>query len=386
MKRLVILGATGSIGSSTLRVVASHPDRFEVVGLAAGRDAEKLQELGRKFNVRHLALAQANEAGIPWGEEALCELASLPEADVVVMAIAGMAGYAPTVSAIKAGHDVALATKEVLVMAGEEIMRLRAEKGVRLLPLDSEHSAIFQCLQSGAFAPACVRVGADEAPAEERVEQVILTASGGPFFREKTIDWAQITPEMALKHPRWQMGPKVTVDSATMMNKGLELIEALHLFALTPEQLHVWVHPQSIVHSFVQFKDGALMAQLAQPDMALPIQFALTWPERAGHSPVPAMTLAQMQGLEFAEPDLTRFPCLRLVMEALPLGAWTHPVLTLANEVAVKAFLAGKLSADRIATVIEGCLAEGAAPFEELVERAERLVAHCQAKPTPSAL
>lgn len=372
-KRIVLLGATGSIGASTLRVAAAHPDRFEVVGLAAGRDARGLKALAERFGVRHLALAAPNAEGIPHGEEALCALAALPAADLTVMAIAGMAGYAPTLAAIDAGHDVALATKEVLVMAGTEVMRRRAERGVRLLPLDSEHSAIFQCLQSTASQPACVRMGA-EPKAEERVAEVILTASGGPFFRRKAIDWAKVTAAEALNHPRWSMGPKVTIDSATMMNKGLEMIEALHLFALRPAQLRVWVHPQSIVHSFVRFRDGALMAQLAQPDMALPIQYALTWPDRAAHAPVEPMSLAQMQGLEFAEPDLDRFPCLRLVFEALPQGDWTHPVLTLANEVAVKAFLAGRISADRIAGVIETCLEQGAAPFDEIVRRAEAAV------------
>ena len=375
MKRIVLLGATGSIGASTLRVVAAHPDRFEVVGLAAGRDAAGLQALATQFGVKRLALAAENAAGIPWGPEALCELAALPEADLVVMAIAGMAGYAPTLAAIEAGHDVALATKEVLVMAGTEVMKKRAEKGVRLLPLDSEHSAIFQCLQSQASQPACVRVKPGEAPAEARVAEVILTASGGPFFRQREIDWQKVSVEAALNHPRWSMGPKVTIDSATMMNKGLEMIEALHLFALEPQQLRVWVHPQSIVHSFVHFKDGALLAQLAQPDMALPIQYALTWPDRALHAPVAPMTLTQMQNLEFAEPDLARFPCLKLVFEALPKGSWTHPILTLANEVAVKAFLAGRITADRIAAVIEAGLEAGPASFEEILHRAEATVA-----------
>lgn len=373
-KRIVLLGATGSIGASTLRVVAAHPERFEVVGLAAGRDAAGLQALAAQFGVKHLALAAPNAEGIPAGEEALCELAALPEADLVVMAIAGMAGYAPTLAAIEAGHDVALATKEVLVMAGTEVMRRRAEKGVRILPLDSEHSAIFQCLQSPASQPACVRTDAAAPKAEERVGEVILTASGGPFFGRVTIDWAKVTVAEALNHPRWSMGPKVTVDSATMMNKGLEMIEALHLFALDPAQLRVWVHPQSIVHSFVHFKDGALLAQLAQPDMALPIQYALTWPDRALHAPVAPMSLAQMQGLTFAEPDLRRFPCLKLVFEALPQGAWTHPILTLANEVAVKAFLAGRISADAIAAVIERGLEAGPAPFDEILRRAEETV------------
>ncbi len=375
-RRLVILGATGSIGASTLRVVEAHPDRFEVVGLAAGRDADKLRALARQFNVKHLALSAPKDAGIPYGEEALCALAALPEADLVVMAIAGMAGYAPTLAAIDAGHDVALATKEVLVMAGTEVMARRAKQGVKLLPLDSEHSALFQCLQGSASVPACVRCG-DEPKAEERVAEVILTASGGPFFRASEIDWSKVSVQEALNHPRWSMGPKVTIDSATMMNKGLELIEALHLFALDPSQLRVWVHPQSIVHSFVHFKDGALLAQLAQPDMALPIQYAMTWPDRALSAPVAPMTLAQMQGLEFAEPDLARFPCLKLVFEALPQGAWTHPILTLANEVAVKAFLQGRITADRIAATIETCLAAGEADFETILQRAEAYVEHC---------
>ncbi|MBQ9693453.1 MAG: 1-deoxy-D-xylulose-5-phosphate reductoisomerase [Kiritimatiellae bacterium] len=372
-KRLVILGATGSIGASTLRVVAAHPERFEVVGLAAGRDVAGLQRLAAQFHVKHLALAEPNDAGIPFGEAALCALASLDEADLVVMAIAGMAGYAPTLAAIDSGKDVALATKEVLVMAGTEVMRRRLSRGVRLLPLDSEHSALFQCLQSTASVPACVRTG-DEAKADERLAEVILTASGGPFFKCSEIDWKRITVAEALNHPRWDMGPKVTIDSATMMNKGLEMIEALHLFALDPAQLRVWVHPQSIVHSFVHFKDGALLAQLAQPDMALPIQYALTWPDRALHAPVPAMTLAQMQNLEFAEPDLHRFPCLKLVFEALPMGAWTHPILTLANEVAVKAFLAGRISADRIAAVIEEGLTRAETNFDAIVRYAEEAV------------
>ena len=373
-KRLVILGATGSIGASTLRVVAAHPDRFEVVGLAAGRDAAGLRALGERFGARRLALAVPNALGIAHGEAALAALAADPEADLVVMAIAGMAGYAPTLAAIEAGHDVALATKEVLVMAGEEVMRRRAAKGVRILPLDSEHSAIFQALQGEAYAPACVRRGG-EAPAEGRVAEAILTASGGPFLGREDLDWARVTVAEALAHPRWAMGPKVTVDSATMMNKGLELIEAIHLFGLRPDQLRVWVHPQSVVHSLVRFRDGALLAQLAVPDMALPIQYALTWPDRAGHGPAAALSLADMQGLTFAEPDLGRFPCLRLVLEALPKGAWTHPILTLADEVAVRAFLAGRLRADRIAAVIEECLAAGPAPFDAIVRRAESIVA-----------
>lgn len=373
-KRLVILGATGSIGASTLRVVTAHPERFEVVGLAAGRDAEGLLRLAAQYQVKHLALAAPNDAGIPYGEAALCALAALPEADLVVMAIAGMAGYAPTLAAIDAGHDVALATKEVLVMAGTEVMRRRAAAGVRILPLDSEHSALFQCLQSTASEPACTRIG-DAPKAEERIAEVILTASGGPFFKRETIDWSTITVAEALNHPRWDMGPKVTIDSATMMNKGLEMIEALHLFALTPDQLRVWVHPQSIVHSFVHFKDGALLAQLAQPDMALPIQYSLTWPDRAFHAPVPPMTLAQMQNLEFSEPDLTRFPCLKLVFEALPLGAWTHPILTLTNEVAVKAFLAGRITADKIAAVIERGLTRAETEFDAIIRTAEEDVA-----------
>ena len=373
-KRLVILGATGSIGASTLRVVAAHPDLFEVVGLAAGRDAAKLRELAARFGVRNLALADSDAPTIPHGKQALCELAAHPDADLTVMAIAGMAGYEPTLAAIEAGHDVALATKEVLVMAGEEVMRRRVAKGVRILPLDSEHSALFQALQSEVYRPACVRT-ADEPAAESRVAEAILTASGGPFLRREHLDWKRVTVAEALNHPRWRMGPKVTIDSATMMNKGLELIEAIHLFNLRPDQLRVWIHPQSIVHSLVRFRDGALLAQLGVADMALPIQYALTWPDRADDAPVEPLTLAQMQGLEFIEPDLSRFPCLRLVFEALPHGAWTHPILTLANEVAVRAFLAGRITADRIVAVIEESLAAGPASFDDILRRAEASVA-----------
>ena len=363
-KRLVILGATGSIGASTLRVVAAHPDLFEVVGLAAGRDAAKLRELATRFGVRTLALADSDAPAIPHGKQALCDLAAHPDADLVVMAIAGMAGYEPTLAAIEAGHDIALATKEVLVMAGEEVMRRRAEKGVRIIPLDSEHSALFQALQSEVYRPACIRT-ADEPAAETRVAEAILTASGGPFLRRERVDWKRVTVAEALNHPRWRMGPKVTIDSATMMNKGLELIEAIHLFNLRPDQLRVWV----------RFRDGALLAQLGVADMALPIQYALTWPDRAADTPVKPLSLAQMQGLEFIEPDLSRFPCLHLVFEALPQGAWTHPILTLANEVAVRAFLAGRITADRIAAVIEEALAAGPAPFDAILRRAETSVA-----------
>ena len=376
-KRLVLLGATGSIGSSTLKVVRAHPERFEVVGLAAGRNAAALKRLAAEFGVRRLALAEPNAVGIPSGEAALCDLARSEEADLVVMAIAGMAGYAPTLAAIDAGHDVALATKEVLVMAGTEVMRRRAERGVRILPLDSEHSAVFQCLQNLAAQPACVRLEPDAPKAEDRIAEIILTASGGPFFRRPEIDWKRVTVAEALNHPRWSMGPKVTVDSATMMNKGLELIEALHLFAVPPERLRVWVHPQSIVHSFVSFRDGALLAQMAFPDMVLPIQYALTWPDRALSGPIEPMTLVGMQGLEFLEPDLQRFPCLRLAFDAIRAGTWAHPVLTLANEVAVRAFLRGRITADRIAAVIEDGLAAGPAAFDEIVARAESAVAAC---------
>ncbi|MEG1788820.1 MAG: 1-deoxy-D-xylulose-5-phosphate reductoisomerase [Kiritimatiellia bacterium] len=379
MTRLVILGATGSIGTSTLRVVAAHRDQFQIVGLGAGQGGRALCALAKEWNVSSLALADekaAQSLGIPGGEKALCDLATLPEADLIVMAIAGMAGYAPTVAAIEAGKDVALATKEVLVQAGTEIMARRAAKAVRLLPLDSEHSAIFQCLQSRATLPACVRPAETDRSlfSETRIREVILTASGGPFLNCPTIDWAKITVEQALHHPRWSMGAKVTIDSATMMNKGLEMIEALHLFNLTPAQLKIWVHPQSLVHSFVNFTDGVLMAQLGQPDMTMPIQYALTFPDRLATPEMPSVSLAQMQQLTFAEPDLTKFPCLRLVQQALPLGDWTHPILTLTNEVAVHAFLNRRIQADKIAACIEDGLARGAAPCDAIVARAKAFV------------
>lgn len=370
MKKIVLLGATGSIGQSTLRVVEALPDAFQLVGLSAARNTVALFQIARKFNVQHIAISNPYEADkaardlpkgmiLHRGEAGLVELAALAEADIVLCAISGMAGLMPVLSAMSAGHDVALATKEVLVAAGDYVMQERARCGVNLLPVDSEHSALFQCLQSRTFEPACVR--RSDAPvetyAESRIQSLILTASGGPFYAHKELDWRQITRSEALCHPRWKMGAKVTIDSATMMNKGLEMIEAYHLYQLPEERIKIWVHPQSIVHSLVHFVDGSYMAQLAPPDMCLPIQFAMTYPERLA-VPMPELDLLQMRSLTFDAPDLNRFPCLTLAREAIRSGG-SHPtIMNAANEVVVEAFLQGRITADRIATIVESVMTQ----------------------------
>ncbi len=376
MKRIVILGATGSIGESTLRVVEALPGHFQVVGLSAAANGGKLLDLARRYRVNRLALTDAAEArrvqsAAPagttvWGgAEGLEALAALPEADIVVCAVVGMAGLRPTVAAIEAGHAVALATKEVLVAAGEHVMRLREARGVDLLPVDSEHSAIFQALQSPAFEPACVRKAGTpcDRHAETRVHNLILTASGGPFFFTPEIDFSRVTPAQALRHPRWKMGRKVTIDSATLMNKGLEMIEACRLYSLPEDKVDIWVHPQSIVHSLVQFTDGASLAQLSPPDMRLPIQFALTWPERVA-APMPLLTLADMASLTFAAPDEARFPCLALARRAVRAGGGLPAVMNAANEIAVEAFLEEKIGFHQIPHCVEAVMDElkGEAP------------------------
>lgn len=370
MKRIIILGATGSIGESTLRVVEALPDRFRVVGMSAAQNGDKLLELARRHRVPHLALTDSAEAKrihpfapagtTVWGgPEGIEALAALPEADIVVCAIVGMAGLRPTVAAIEAGHDVALATKEVLVAAGDHVMRLREARGINLLPVDSEHSAIFQALQSPAFEPACVRKANTPKArhAESRIHNLILTASGGPFFFTPEIDFTRITPAQALCHPRWKMGRKVTIDSATLMNKGLELIEACRLYALPEDRVDIWVHPQSIVHSLVQFTDGATLAQLSPPDMRLPIQFALTWPERIA-APMPLLTLAETASLTFSAPDENRFPSLALARRAIRTGGGLPAVMNAANEIAVEAFLEEKTGFHAIPLCVEAVMNE----------------------------
>lgn len=347
-KKIVILGSTGSIGENVLRVAERFPDRFQIIGLAGQRQTEKLLRQAKRFNVKKIAVAEKERAcalekmaprniSVLHGIEGLEELASLSEADIVVAAVVGIAGLKPVLAALRRGTDVALATKEVLVVAGEHVLKARAKSGAVILPVDSEHSAIFQCL--------------DGRPRTE-VRKIILTASGGPFASHKKIDFDKVTTAEALKHPRWNMGRKVTVDSATMMNKGLEMMEAKWLFNIDLKQIEVLVHPESIVHSLVEFIDGSVMAQLSVSDMRFAIQYALTWPERLDGK-LPALNLSEVETLRFAVPDEKRFPCLALARQAAYAGGTMPAVLNAANEVAVEEFLRGNIRFSQIWRLVE---------------------------------
>ncbi|MBS1716434.1 MAG: 1-deoxy-D-xylulose-5-phosphate reductoisomerase [Armatimonadetes bacterium] len=328
MLNVVVLGSTGSIGAQTLDIVERFPDRLRVVGLAAGRNAVQLKEQAARFVVKHTALMHDAGNGIPSGLEAICELATLPEADIVVVSVAGVIGLKPTLAAIEAGKRIALASKEVLVAAGEVVMPLVRKKGTILTPIDSEHSAIFQCLQ-GYRA--------------DQVDKLILTASGGPFRGRSRRELSEITPEQALNHPTWRMGGKITVDSATMMNKGLETIEARWLFDVDFDHVRTVVHPQSVVHSMVQFKDGSVLGQLGWPDMRLPIAYSLLYPDRIENGLRewdPVMT----PNLTFEEVDHEAFPSIRFAMECGKEGGTVPCAMNAANEEAANAFLQGKLS------------------------------------------
>ena len=351
MKSLVILGVTGSIGSSTLDIVRRHPDRYRVVAMAAGRDVEGLAALALEFRPAFVAVGEASASraladrlsgsGIASGagEGAVIE-AALHPADLVIGAIVGTAGVKPTYAAISAGRRVALANKECLVCAGEAFMAAASRAGVEVLPLDSEHNAIHQALG---------RHGAAE------IERMTLTASGGPFRNWSAERIAAATREEALAHPNWSMGAKVTIDSASLMNKGLELIEAHHLFGVPADRLDVLVHPQSIVHGLVSFADGSVTAGLAVPDMRVPIAHCLAWPARIV-SGARTLDLAAVARLEFEAPDLLRFPALRLAREALATGGMMPAVLNAANEVAVADFLAGRCSFGEIPVAVERVL------------------------------
>jgi 1-deoxy-D-xylulose-5-phosphate reductoisomerase len=339
VKSLSILGSTGSVGVQTLDVVAAFPDRFRVAALAAGGNVERLLEQVRRFRPERVSVAErsgaetlraelgADAPEIGWGAEALAAVASAP-ADVVVAGLVGAVGLEPTLAAIRAGRTVALANKEVLVMAGALVGRELERAGTRLLPVDSEHSAIFQAL-AGQRA--------------QDVRRIVLTASGGPFREWAADRIAAATVEEALRHPNWDMGAKITIDSASLMNKGLEVIEARWLFGTSPDEIDVVVHPESIVHSWVEFVDGSVIAQLGAPDMRGPIALALTWPERLPLD-VPRVDLAALGALHFEPPDRERFPCLDLAFAALHGGEGAPAALNAANEVAVAAFLAGGLA------------------------------------------
>jgi 1-deoxy-D-xylulose-5-phosphate reductoisomerase len=340
-KKIVLLGSTGSIGCSTLEVVKRLPGELELIGLAAsGARLEELALQVRDTGARHVAVADASRVNelrgmvptgvtVLGGREGMEELSSLDEADVVLVAIVGTAGLHPALAAIRAGKDLAIASKEILVMAGEVITRAAAEKGVKLLPVDSEHNAIFQCLDGH-------RGRADE------VSRLILTASGGPFRCLPNEELEHVTREQALKHPTWDMGPKITIDSATLFNKGLEMIEARWLFGIGMERIDVVVHPQSVIHSMVEFIDGSVLAQLSRTDMCFPIQYALTWPSRLGGG-LQALDFTALKSLTFEAPRDDAFPALRLARQAGLTGGTLPAVLNAANEVAVAAFREGRL-------------------------------------------
>ena len=329
MKRIILLGATGSIGRSVCDVVRTHPQEFRIVALAVRRNLAAAALLGREFGSKVYS-----------GDEGSVRAVEENEADVVLVATVGLSGLKPTLAAIRKGMAVALATKEVLVAAGALVTQAASAAGVALLPVDSEHSAIFQCLQ-----------GADAA---RSVSRLILTASGGSFL-DSPADLDAVTPEQALDHPRWKMGPKVTIDSSTMMNKGFEILEARWLFDVPVEKIDVVVHPESIVHSLVTFSDGATLAQLSPPDMRVAIQYALTWPNRLA-SKREHLDLAALGSLTFRAPDPVRFPCLRLVKEACARGGCATAVLAAADELAVQAFLDGKIKYTDIAATVADCL------------------------------
>ncbi|MFH0914623.1 MAG: 1-deoxy-D-xylulose-5-phosphate reductoisomerase [Chloroflexota bacterium] len=333
VKRIALLGSTGSIGCQTLDVVRSFPERFKIVGLAAGRNVELLSQQTAEFNPK-LVYHEGQNTLEAKGYEfvSLAEMASHPEVDVVVIATSGKAGLEPALAALRAGKEVALANKEPLVMAGEIIMGEARKHGGRILPIDSEHSAIWQCLRGERQKPA----------------RLILTASGGPFRRYSRARLKKVTVEQTLKHPSWQMGRKVTVDSATLMNKGLEVIEAHWLFNMPYNRIQVLIHPQSIIHSLVEFSDGSVKAQLSYPDMRIPIQYALSYPKRLANPRLPRLDWNKILFLIFEEPAPETFPCLKLAREAGEKGGTYPAVLCGADEVAVELFLAGRLRFDRI--------------------------------------
>src|SRR5688572_9067817 len=351
-KRIAILGSTGSIGKQALEVITAHPDAFEVEVLTAQNNATLLVEQARKFkpnavvisNEAHYAFVKeqlaAEDIKVFAGESSLSAIVKMETIDLVLTALVGYCGLKPTINAIEAGKNIALANKETLVVAGELVTQLARQRGVNIYPIDSEHSAIFQCMV-GEF--------------QNKIEKIILTASGGPFRGKKLNELKTVTKSQALKHPNWTMGAKITVDSATLMNKGLEVIEAKWLFGLTPQQVEVIIHPQSIVHSFVQFEDGSIKAQLGLPDMRLPIQFALTYPQRL-KSDFPRFNIRDYPALTFEQPDTETFRNLALAFEALERSGNMPCVLNAANEVAVAEFLNERIGFTEMSTVVEQCL------------------------------
>jgi len=364
-RKLCILGSTGSIGVNTLDVIRAHPDQFKVTALTAGRQIERLAEQCLEFKPKIAVVHSAADAktlqellegrglsiAVHHGEPGLMSAVTESECDTVMAAIVGAAGLLPTLRAAELGKRVLLANKESLVMSGDIFMNAAIQGGAELLPIDSEHNAIFQCLPPHFTNPKhTIRM-------KERlgVEEIWLTASGGPFRNTPIDQLANITPDQACAHPNWVMGRKISVDSATMMNKGLEVIEAHWLFGLPLEQIKVLIHPESVVHSMVRYRDGSVMAQLGQPDMRTPIAFGLAWPNRIDAGVAP-LDLTQLSGLHFTEPDLQRFPCLGLAFAAAKQGGTSPTVLNAANEIAVAAFLEGRLPYLKIAQAVEFAL------------------------------
>jgi 1-deoxy-D-xylulose-5-phosphate reductoisomerase len=351
MKRLAVLGSTGSIGTSTLKVVRSFPDRFRVVALAAGGNIDLVEEQVREFRPDLVAVKDEETAAalegrlesgcsLSWGADGRKAVATHAEAEMVVSALVGVLGLEPTYAALSRGRDVALANKEALVVAGEHMTSRAAETGARILPVDSEHNALHQCLRGERSS---------------EVRRLWLTASGGPFLRYSSEQLADVTSEEALRHPTWKMGPKVTIDSATLMNKGLEVIEARWLFGLDADRIRVVIHSKSVVHSMVEFVDGSFKAQLGIADMRHPIQYALSWPDR-WETDLPPFDPVEAGPLEFEPPDARRFPCLGLAYRALEQGGAAPAVLNAANEMAVRAFLEGRVGFMDLPAVIEETL------------------------------
>lgn len=367
MKKVVILGSSGSIGVNALNIVKSLPEKFKVEAIAVNSNYTKAFEQAIEFSIPTVAIMDskaADEAAscapqgvkVLKGIDGLCEISSIVECDLVICAIVGMAALPPIIAAIKAKHDIAIATKEVLVAAGSLVCKMCEEYKVNLLPIDSEHSAIFQALNDNHLLPYCVRnkIGiSEERSIEPTIERLILTASGGPFAFKPDIDFNSVTVDQALNHPRWKMGPKVTIDSSTMMNKGLEILEAHWLFNIPVDKIDVLVHPESIVHSLVEFSDGAQIAQLGIPDMRLPIQYSMTWPQRVTNHTLPRLDLSKISTLHFYEPDYKRFPCLSLAREACRRGGVCTTLMNAANEVTVEKFLKGNIRMPKIWETIE---------------------------------
>ena len=373
MKGVSILGSTGSIGTNTLRVIDRFPERFRVIGLGAGRGVDALSAQIRKYRPKIVSVSGSHRAetlrrnfpelDVRTGVDGLVHVATHPEADFVVSATVGAVGLVPTLRAIEGGKSVGLANKEALIMAGELMTKAVAAAGATLLPVDSEHNAIHQCLDGR----------------DQPVKRIWLTASGGPFRTASLSEMREATPERALKHPTWKMGPKISIDSATMMNKGLEIIEAYWLFDVTPEQVRVVVHPQSVIHSMVELEDGSLIAQLGVTDMRLPIQYALTYPKRLDTG-LPPLDLETPLRLDLEPPDLERFVCIRLAYEALSQGGTAPAVLNAANEVAVAAFLDERIGFLSIGETLQAMLArhdpKRASDLETVLE-ADRWAREC---------